>query len=337
MPTHKSTDRVLITGALGQIGSELEPVLVAKFGRENVLASDSKPTLSHAARSFVTLDVCNKRALEEVVETYGITRIFHLAALLSNACRLDPDRAIEVNISGTLNVLSVAQQRQCGVFLPSSIAAFDEDAGVARAGKDHTVVPQKAIQCPITLYGQSKVIGERAADLYHGTYRVDVRGLRYPGLISSGTEPTGGTTDYAVKIFYDALRHGRYECYLRPNTQLDMMLLDDAIRATIELTDAEDAKLRHRTYNLTAVQITPAVLADAIREHFPKFEITYEIDEARQAMADSWPRELDDSAARADWGWAPRFDLAGITTEMLRRVDAKLSTGSRIGNSGATS
>jgi len=311
---------ILITGATGQIGTELTPALRRRYGTERVIAAGHKrdPGPQVAAGPYVRCDVRDRAALAEIVRQSGIGTIYHLAALLSAAAEAAPERAWEVNVGGLLNVLEIARRHDCAVFLPSSIGAF----GPATP-KDPA--PQTTIQRPTTIYGIGKVTGELLGDYYHLKYGVDARGVRFPGLISHVAQPGGGTTDYAVEIFHAALRDRRYTCYLPPETRLDMMYMDDAIRAALELMAADQARLRHRNaYNITALSCTPAELATAIRRHIPEFRIDYRIDPLRQAIADSWPRRLDDSAARRDWGWAPRYDLAATVGEMLARLAEKV-------------
>jgi nucleoside-diphosphate-sugar epimerase len=253
-------------------------------------------------------------ALAEAVRQHRVTVIYHLAALLSATAEADPQRAWEVNVHGLLNVLEAARLHGCKVFHPSSISVFGPSA-------PRGLTPQETSQRPLTMYGVTKVAGELLCDYYHHHFGVDTRGLRYPGLLSYESPPGGGTTDYAVEIFYSALRKGHYNCYLASGTRLDMMYMPDATRAAIELMEAEAGQLRYRNaYNVTAMSFTPAELAAAIRRHLPDFTIEYAVDPVRQAIADSWPHRLDDSAARADWGWQPVYDLAATVADMLARL-----------------
>ncbi|KAB2962174.1 MAG: L-threonine 3-dehydrogenase [Thermoanaerobaculia bacterium] len=312
--------RILVTGALGQIGSELVPALRARFGAEQVIASDIRvpPAGAGTDGPFAVLDVTNFRQLQDLVRRHEIGTIYHLAALLSATAEERPHVAWEINMGGLYKILEVARENRCALFHPSSIAAFGP--GTPRAG-----TPQDTVQRPNTMYGVTKVAGELLADYYAHRFGLDVRGLRFPGLISHTALPGGGTTDYAVAIFYDALRHGRYRCFLGPDTRLDMMYMPDAVRATLELMEADPARLKHRNaFNVAAANFTPAELAAEIRRHLPGFEIEYEIDPVRQAIADSWPQSLDDAAARAEWGWQPRYDLAAMTAEMLDQLRPKL-------------
>jgi nucleoside-diphosphate-sugar epimerase len=312
--------RILVTGALGQIGSELVPALRARYGDEQVIASDIRvpPAGAGTDGPFAVLDVTNFRQLQDLVRRHEIGTVFHLAALLSATAEERPHVAWEINMGGLYKILEVARENRCALFHPSSIAAFGP-------GTPRAATPQDTIQRPNTMYGVTKVAGELLADYYAHRFGLDVRGLRFPGLISHTAQPGGGTTDYAVAIFYDALRHGRYRCFLGPDTRLDMMYMPDAVRATLELMEADAADLKHRNaFNIAAANFTPAELGAEIRKHLPGFEIEYEIDPVRQAIADSWPQSLDDAAARMEWGWRPRYDLAALTAEMLQQLRPKL-------------
>jgi len=312
--------RILVTGALGQIGSELVPALRARHGAEQVIASDIRvpPAGAGTDGPFAVLDVTNFRQLQDLVRRHEIGTLYHLAALLSATAEERPHVAWEINMGGLYKILEVARENRCALFHPSSIAAFGP-------GTPRAATPQDTVQRPNTMYGVTKVAGELLADYYAHRFGLDVRGLRFPGLISHTALPGGGTTDYAVAIFYDALRHGRYRCFLGPDTRLDMMYMPDAVRATLELMEADPGRLKHRNaFNIAAANFTPAELAAEIRKHLPGFEIEYEVDPQRQAIADSWPQSLDDTAARTEWGWRPRYDLAAMTAEMLEQLRPKL-------------
>ncbi len=310
--------KILVTGALGQIGAELVPALRERYGIENVVASDIRMPRKEDAGPFERLDTTNLSQIRRVVGRSGIDTIYHLASLLSAVAEEKPQVAWDVNMGGLYRVLEAAREAGCAVFFPSSIGAFGP-------GTPRTATPQDTLQRPSTMYGVTKVAGELLCDYYHARFGVDTRGLRFPGLISYVAPPGGGTTDYAVEIFYSAVRRQRYICFLAPGTRLDMMYMPDALAAAIEVMEADPARLVHRNaFNVTAMSFTPAELADAIRVHVPGFEIAYEIDPVRQAIADSWPQSLDDSAARAEWGWSPRYDLPRMVEDMLAELETRL-------------
>ncbi len=314
--------RILVTGALGQIGAELVPALRARYGAEQVVASDVRvpPAGSAEAGPFEQLDCTQIREIESVVRRHRVETIYHLAALLSAVAEERPRTAWEINLGGLFQVLEVARQQRCAVFFPSSIGAFGPST-------PRQATPQITIQRPTTLYGITKVSGELLCDYYVARFGLDARGLRLPGLISFVAPPGGGTTDWAVEIFHHALRYGRYACFLRGDTQLDFMYMPDAIRAMIELMEADSARLSTpNAYNIAAMTATPEALAAAIRAHRPEFTISYEVDPVRQAIADSWPRSIDDSAAREEWGWKPRYDLAATTRDMLEQLGKRLGS-----------
>jgi len=311
--------RILVTGAMGQIGSELVPALSAHCGAGRVVASDVRiaPYPLSAGDIHEHLDCTKPQQILEVVRRHEIGTIYHLAALLSAVAEEKPHAAWSINMDGLYNILEAARQYRCQVFFPSSIGAFGPSTP-----REHT--PQTAIQRPTTIYGVTKVAGELLCDYYAGRFGVDVRGLRLPGLISYVAPPGGGTTDYAVEMFHQALRYKQYSCFLKADTRLPMMYMPDAIRATIALMEADGTELRYRNaYNVAAMSITPAELAAEIRTHVPGFAIDYRVDPVRQSIAESWPHSLDTSTARADWGFAPQFDLAAMTADMLARLGAK--------------
>ncbi|MEW6681502.1 MAG: NAD-dependent epimerase/dehydratase family protein [Nitrospirota bacterium] len=308
---------ILVTGATGQIGSELTPALRRRYGGECVLAGvhtrRPDPELAESG-PWCSLDVRDRTALHAAIVEHRIDTIVHLASLLSATAEEQPQLAWDVNVNGLINVLEAGREYGCAVFFPSSIAAFGPSTPA-----EHT--PQDTIQRPNTMYGITKVTGELWCDYYHRRYGVDTRGLRYPGLVSSKTLPGGGTTDYAVHIFYAALKDRRYECFLKPDTRLDLMYMPDAVRAAMQLMEVDGTRLRHRNaYNVTAMSAAPQDLAAAIRRHIPDFSISYRIDPVRQAIADSWPRHMDDRAAREEWGWRPTFDLHAMAKDMLDRL-----------------
>jgi nucleoside-diphosphate-sugar epimerase len=308
-----ASPKILIIGANGQIGTELAEALAEHHGDDAVVTSDLAPTGRVPRLAHEALDVADAAALASVVARHRIDRIVLLAAALSANGEKHPQWAWNLNMGGLLNVLELARTvRLQQVFWPSSIAAFGPTTP-ATAGQ-HTVMD------PTTVYGISKLAGERWCAWYHRTHGVDVRSLRYPGLISWKTPPGGGTTDYAVEIFHAALKDKRYDCFLREDTCLPMMYMPDAIRATIELMDAPPASIRERgSYNLAGVSFTPREIADEIAQHVKDFVLSCKPD-FRQAIADSWPRVIDDARARADWGWAPQFDLPAMVHDMLRTL-----------------
>ena len=314
--------RILVTGALGQIGSELVVALRTRYGSEAVIASDIRlPPLDtlRPGERFEFLDSTNARQVQDIVRIGDVGTIYHLAALLSATAEEKPHVAWELNMGGLYKVLEVARQHDCKVFFPSSIGAFGPGTP-----KDNT--PQDTIQRPTTMYGVTKVAGELLCDYYHRRFGVDTRGLRFPGLISHAAPPGGGTTDYAVAIFYDAIRYRRYTCFLKPDTRLDMMYMPDALAALVALMEADPTRLIHRnSFNVTAMNFTPEELAGEIRKHIPPFEIRYEIDPVRQGIADSWPHSLDCSAARDEWGFAPQYDLGAMVEDMLTKLRARIS------------
>ena len=313
--------RLLVTGALGQIGTELTLMLRQQHGTANVVASDIRPPEGHPLEDgpFATVDVTDKDALSRVVQEHQLDGIVHLAALLSATGEARPQLAWHVNVGGLFAVLEVARENGCGVFTPSSIAAFGP-------GTPHVDTPQDTVQRPSTIYGISKVTGELLCDYYYKRYDVDTRGVRFPGLISYAAPPGGGTTDYAVDIFFHALKHGRFSCFLQEDTRLDMMYMPDALKAVRMLLAADPTRLVHRNAsNITAMSFTPAELAAEIKQHLPSFEIIYEPEPTRQKIADSWPDCMDDSAAREEWDWSPDYDLPAMVADMLEKVDERLS------------
>jgi nucleoside-diphosphate-sugar epimerase len=260
----------------------------------------------------------NAPEIYSVVKKYKIDTVFHLAAILSASGEKNPQLAWKVNINGLYNVLEIAREYKCAVFTPSSIAAFGPSTP-----KDST--PQETIQRPTTIYGLTKVTGELLCDYYYFKYKVDTRGVRFPGIISYLTLPGGGTTDYAVEIFYQALKYKKYTCFLDKNTSLDMMYMPDALKAAVNLMEADSSKLKHRNaYNITAESFTPEELAQEIKKYIPELKIKYKVDPMRQAIADSWPNQLDDRAAREDWGWSSDYNLKAMTKDMIEKLKVKL-------------
>lgn len=317
----RTTHRILLTGACGQIGSELAPVLRERYGDDNVIATDIRPPETACLKDqgpFEQLDVCARGAMDDIIERYNIDTVYHMAAILSATGEDKPSLAWDVNMLGLINVLEIARERQLlRVFCPSSIAVFGPET-------PHDCAPQTTILRPTTMYGITKVSGELLGDYYVQRFGLDVRGLRYPGIISSETPPGGGTTDYAVDIFYQALRSKHYSCFVRPDTVLPMMYMPDCIKATLDLMDADFDSLRgHCDFNVAAMSFSAEQLAAEIQKHIPEFVCEYKPD-FRQAIADSWPQMIDDTPAREEWGWRPHFDLASMTADMIKKLGLRL-------------
>ena len=288
-----------------------------RHGPHNVVAAGHHTPPGPELRDsgpFEYLDVTQRESIERVVDQYQIDTIYHMAAILSAVGEAKPQLCWNVNIDGLDNVLEIARQRKLRLFCPSSIAAFGPETPRERT-------PQETVLRPRTMYGITKVAGELLCNYAAERYGVDVRGVRYPGIISNVTPPGGGTTDYAVEIFYEAIREQRYTCFVRPDTVLPMMYMPDCIQATLDLMAADGSKLVHRAeYNLAAMSFSASELAAEIQVHIPEVVVTYEPDPVRQAIADSWPQTIDDSAARQEWGWQPRYDLARMTADMLEKL-----------------
>jgi nucleoside-diphosphate-sugar epimerase len=312
--------KILVTGAVGQIGSELTLALRERYGADNVVAGGRKTAPSPELRDsgpFEWVDCTNLGLLNETVKKYKIDTMYHLPALLSAVAEAKPQMAWHVNINGLYNALEVCREQGCAIFVPSSIGAFGLSTPL-----DNT--PQDTIQRPNTMYGVTKVAGELLCDYYYKRFGVDARGVRYPGIISNVTLPGGGTTDYAVAIYYEAVKGNKFTCYLKAGTYLDMMYMPDAIKAMIQLMEADGARLIHRNaFNITAMNFTPAQLAEEIKKHIPEFQIDYQVDPVRQEIADSWPNYMDDTAAREEWGWKPEYDIEAMTTDMLEKLSRK--------------
>jgi nucleoside-diphosphate-sugar epimerase len=308
--------RILITGANGQIGSELVAALRERHGAAQVVALDLEPPPSNRrspSGPFEAADVRDRAALADVIETHDVDVVYHLASLLSATGEKHPDRAWEVNVGGLRNVLDLACEHSLQVFWPSSIAVFGPST-------PKTDTPQQTVLDPTTIYGVTKRSGELLCRYYHRRYGLDVRSLRYPGLISYKTAPGGGTTDYAVDMYVHAAQGDDYTCFLTADTRLPMMYMPDALRATLRLMEADAAALSvHDSYNVGAFSVTPRELGAAIRRHVPDFSCTFEPDE-RQKIADDWPASVDDRAARTDWNWAPTFDLDAMTEDMIEHL-----------------
>src|SRR5688572_19119672 len=307
--------RILVIGAGGQLGSELTQGLWRLHGKENVIATDIKPAQGIlASGNFEILDVLKANELETLMASNKFTQLYHLAAVLSATGEKNPKLAWQLNMDGLISVLDAAVNHKVEkVYWPSSIAAFGPTTPKIKT-------PQDTIMDPTTIYGISKQAGERWCEWFFKNKGLDIRSLRYPGLIGYKTKPGGGTTDYAVDIFFKALTDKKYECFLKPDTYLPMMYMDDAVKATIDLMEAPAEKIRIRSsYNVTAMSFSPAEIAAEIKKHIPEFEITYNPD-FRQAIADSWPKSINDSVARIDWGWEPQFDLSEMTSHILKSL-----------------
>lgn len=316
--------RIMVTGATGQIGSELVMELRKKYGGESVVAvGHSRKPGENLLKSgpFESIDVADKASIEKIMDKYDIDTIYHMAALLSATGEQKPQLAWNVNMNSLYHVLEIArEQGLVRVFWPSSIAVFGPTS--PRVG-----TPQNTILIPETMYGVTKAAGELLCNYYYLKFGVDVRSVRYPGIISSETPPGGGTTDYAVEIFYDAIKKKSYSCFLKEDSTLPMMYMPDCLKATVDLMEADSAKIKCRTsYNLAAISFSAGQLVAEIKKHIPQFRCEYKPD-FRQKIADSWPMTIDDSLARKDWGWRPAYDLAGMTKDMLEKLSRRHAEG----------
>lgn len=307
---------ILVIGACGQIGTELTQKLRTIYGDKNVIASDIKKGSNELMNSgsFEIIDATDKEAVLNVIKKHKVTEVYLMAAMLSATAEKQPIKAWNLNMDSLLIILELAKEKHINkVFWPSSIASFGPTSP-----KINT--PQQTVMEPTTVYGISKLAGENWCNYYHQKYGVDVRSIRYPGIISWKTQPGGGTTDYAVEIYFNAIKNKKYECFLNENTRLPMMYMDDAIDATIQIMQTENTNIKSRTsYNLSAISFTPKEIASEIKKHIPEFEITYNAD-FRQEIAESWPQIIDDTSARKDWNWKHLFDLELMTTEMLNNI-----------------
>ncbi len=311
---------ILVIGAVGQIGSELTMRLREVYGSSHVVAGFRKTQPSEELANSgpqERVDATDPQRIVEVVKKYKIDTIFNLAALLSAVAEQRPQDAWHVGVNGVFNVLEVAREHHCAVFFPSSIGAFGPTTPL-----DNT--PQDTIQRPRTMYGVTKVTGELLSDYYFKRYGVDTRGLRYPGIISNVTLPGGGTTDYAVEIYYAAIKTGHFTCFLKAGTFLDMMYMPDALDAALQIMEADGSKLIHRNaFNVTSMSFDPEIIYKEIKKHIPGFVMDYKVDPVRQSIAESWPNKMDDSAARKEWGWDPKWDLEKMTVDMLKVIGEK--------------
>ena len=312
--------KILVTGATGQIGSELTLELRKRYGRDNVVAAGHKKTPSDTLLTsgpFEYVDTADKENVKKIVKKYDVNTVYHLAAVLSASGEENPQLAWHVNMDGLYNMLETA--RECGiarVFWPSSIAVFGH-------GAPRVNTPQDTILIPGTMYGVTKVAGELLCNYYFARFGLDVRSVRYPGIISSETLPTGGTTDYAVEIFYEAIKKKLYTCFVREDTVLPMMYMPDCIKAAIDLMEADPSKIKCRTsYNVAAISFSAGELATEIRKYIPGFRCEYKPD-FRQKIADSWPMSIDDNVARKEWSWKPTYDLASMARDMIEKLSKK--------------
>lgn len=314
--------KILITGAFGQIGSELVPFLRQMYGDANVVATDvrfDKDSPVVQGGPFEFLDVMNMDMFADIVKRNEIDTVIHMAALLSAVAERKPQLAWKINMDGLFNALEVAREYGCAFFTPSSIGAFGP-------GTPKQNTPQDTIQRPSTMYGVTKTAGELLCDYYFKRFNVDTRGVRFPGLISYVAPPGGGTTDYAVEIYYEALKQKKYTSYIGAGTFMDMMYMPDALNAIVHLMEASPAKLKHRNaFNVTAMSFDPEMIAAEIKKHIPEFAMSYSVDPVRQGIADSWPDSLDTTAAREEWSFDPKYSLASMTKDMLERLKEKLN------------
>lgn len=313
---------ILVLGAAGQIGSELVPYLRKVYSSDSVVATDIHDQVSASLKDsgpYQVLDALDGNAMQEVVKKHKIDTIFNLVAVLSAKGEQDPTLAWKINMNSLLNALEISRHTKGAVFTPSSIGAFGPNTP-----KDNT--PQDTVMRPCTIYGVSKVAAELLGDYYHNKFGVDARGLRYPGIISYVTLPGGGTTDYAVEIYYKALQEGSYTCNLAAGSFLDMMYMPDALRAAVELMESDPSKLVHRnSFNVSAMSFDPEMIAASIKKELPHFELKYDVNPIKQDIANSWPNFMDDSCARNEWGWKPEYDLDSMTKDMLAKLRLKLA------------
>ncbi len=315
--------KVLIIGSTGQIGSELTLELRKRYGNENIVAgyikgAEPKGILKESGPSEL-VDVTDAQVISDVVKKHNIDTIYNLAALLSVVAESKPRLAWKIGIDGLWNVLEVARENKCAVFTPSSIGSFGDDT-------PHDDTPQDTIQRPKTIYGVSKVTTELLSDYYFHKYGVDTRSVRFPGIISYMTLPGGGTTDYAVDIYYNAVRGDKFVCPIAKGTYMDMMYMPDALNAAIMLMEADPTRLvHHNGFNIAAMSFEPEMIYQEIKKHKPNFEMVYDVDPLKEAIATSWPNKMDDSCARKEWDWKPQYDLSSMTIDMLDKLSKKLS------------
>jgi len=312
---------ILIIGATGQIGSELTMKLRSLYPEGNVVAgyipgAEPKGALLESGPSHI-VDITNPAQIAEAVDKYKVDTIYNLAALLSAVAEAKPQLAWKIGVGGLYNTLEVAREKGCAVFTPSSIGSFGPST-------PHVKTPQDTVQRPETIYGVTKVSGELLSDYYWHRFGVDTRSVRFPGLISYVAPPGGGTTDYAVDIYYSAVKGEEFKCPLKPGTFMDMMYMPDALRAAVEIMEADPSRLKHRnSFNIASMSFDPEIIAAKIKEHVPDFKMSYELDPLRQSIADSWPDSLDDTCAREEWDWKPEYDLEAMTKDMLANLRIK--------------
>lgn len=322
--TKKDMKKILVTGAVGQIGSEITMELRKRYGNDNVLATGRKTKPRKTLRDsgpFEFIDITKKETVEKVIKEYDIDTIYNMAAILSAVGEERPIVCWNVNINGMYNILELAHEYEMTrVFVPSSIAAFGPET-------PRTNTPQETVLKPKTMYGVTKVAGELLGDYYFKRFGLDIRGVRYPGIVSSETLPGGGTTDYAVEIFYEAIKNKKYTCFVKKDTVLPMMYMPDCIKGTINLMEADISKLKHHCdFNMASMSFSAGELVAEIKKHIPEFKCIYKPD-FRQAIADTWPQSIDDSAARKEWGWKPTYDLPSMTKDMLKKLGKRHKEG----------
>ncbi|WP_432353971.1 L-threonine 3-dehydrogenase [Sporosarcina sp. A2] len=311
--------KIMVTGALGQIGSELITKLRAEYGTDNVLATDIREPQTQMDGPFAILDVTNGAEMTKLAQEFEADTLMHMAALLSAKAEENPMLAWNLNMGGLVNALETARELNLQFFTPSSIGSFGPSTP-----KENT--PQDTLQRPTTMYGVNKVAGELLCDYYYEKFGIDTRGVRFPGLISYVAQPGGGTTDYAVDIFYKAVEEGKYTSFIAEGTYMDMMYMPDALQAIVDLMETDASNLKHRNaFNVTAMSFEPSELAAAIQKHMPTFEISYDVDPVRQSIADSWPNSLDTSVAEAEWGFKTTYDLDAMVADMLEKIREKVN------------
>ena len=313
--------RILVVGAGGQIGTELVPHLQKKYGEDNVIAADLKDDMVKKLQDIcigIKLDALDGEAFNQAVKKYNIDSIFNLVALLSATGEKNPQLAWKINMGALINSLEIALENRCAVFTPSSIGAFGTST-------PHDNTPQDTVMRPNTIYGVCKVSGELLSDYYFTRFGVDTRSVRFPGIISNGALPGGGTTDYAVNVFYEILKKGHFTCEIPHDSYMDMLYMPDALEAVTTLMEADPSKLKHRnSFNITSMSFTPDMLFECIKKRMPQASFSFEVDPVKAAIADSWPNKMDDSCAREEWGWNPRWDMDAMVEDMLADLAKKL-------------